>query len=408
MNFEAAARRAADAIRTRGAVGRALVVPAVLAASSAWGEAEPSIVTTTVGEVTLTVTTRPALAPDLSLRPAQRPDAAFDPSSALAVQAVRPLPVPDADANAVPVRPATTDRAPRIAATAPALRTTSSSMGPAALPVVARPAVSALAPGASARPGLRPRVIVPEEMPDLRWDHVQGSARWTRAAMRALDVHGDRLVDTVPRDIESWCPAYPHADRWSRKAFWAGLLSTLTKHESTYDPRAVGGGGLWYGLVQILPATARGYGCRARTGEALKDGALNMSCAVRIMNVTVPRDQVVSRGWRGVAADWGPFHSARKREDMRRWLSRQSFCLGLHASARPVPRPGFLGTPAGEAEEVPLFVSWELDKEFLAAGPAAAADGIGALRAVPATGEVEIVGTSSALEPVAVRRPAGR
>ncbi|WP_298430924.1 transglycosylase SLT domain-containing protein [uncultured Jannaschia sp.] len=239
------------------------------------------------------------------------------------------------------------------------LETTGSSMSLAVTPTP--PDLSLLAPDASLRPILRPRV---EEMPDLRWDHVRGSSRWTRAAMRALDSHGDRLIDTVPRDIEQWCPAYPEADRWTRKAFWAGLLSTLSKHESTYRPTAVGGGGLWYGLVQILPATARGYGCQARSGEALKDGALNMSCAVRILNVTVPRDGVVSRGYRGVAADWGPFHSNKKREDMRRWLTRQPFCNGLHRSARPVLRPDWLLEPAGEPEEIPTFVAWELDKAF--------------------------------------------
>ncbi len=222
--------------------------------------------------------------------------------------------------------------------------------------------LSEIAPDSSIRPVSRPRT---EEMPDLRWDHISGSSRWTQAAMRALGAHGQNLVDTVPRDIAQWCPAYPEADEWGRKAFWAGLLSALAKHESTWRPTAVGGGGRWYGLVQILPATARGYGCAARTGDALKDGAANMSCAVRIMNVTVPRDGVVSRGYRGVAADWGPFHSNRKREDMRRWLVQQPFCNGLHASMRPVARPDWLGDPAGEAEDVPLFVAWELDKQFL-------------------------------------------
>lgn len=231
-----------------------------------------------------------------------------------------------------------------------------------ATPAPLAPAIHA--PMVSARPAMRPRVVV-EEMPDLRWDHVRGSSRWTRAAMRALDAHGERLLETVPRDIAQWCPAYPEADEWGRKAFWAGLLSTLSKHESTYRPTAVGGGGLWYGLVQILPATARGYGCKARSGEALKDGALNMSCAVRILNVTVPRDNVVARGYRGVAADWGPFHSTRKREDMRRWLVRQPFCNGLHRSVRPLMRPDWLDEPAGEGMEVPTFVAWELDKEVL-------------------------------------------
>ncbi|PWJ20422.1 transglycosylase SLT domain-containing protein [Jannaschia seohaensis] len=251
-------------------------------------------------------------------------------------------------------------------------------------PAMSSAPAETIAPSMSARPVVRPAAAhaVAEELPDLRWDHVEGASRWTRAAMRAMDTHGQRLIETVPRDIAQWCPAYVDADRWGRKAFWAGLLSTLSKHESTYRPHAVGGGGLWYGLVQILPATARGYGCQARTGEALKNGELNMSCAVRILNVTVPRDGVVARGYRGVAADWGPFHSTRKREDMRRWLNRQPFCNGLHKSARPVERPDWLGDPAGEGMVVPMFVAWELDKEVLAPrGPlwpsfeVAAADG---------------------------------
>ena len=201
-------------------------------------------------------------------------------------------------------------------------------------------AVGGSAPVASVRPPARPFVRTATVLPDLRWDHVDGSERWTRAAMRALDQHGDDLVDTDPQDIGAWCPAYRDADEWDRKAFWAGLLSAMAKHESTYRPRAVGGDGLWYGLVQILPATARSYGCRAQTGEALKDGALNMSCAVRILNHTVPRDNVVSKGMRGVAADWGPFHSPAKREDMRDWIVDQPFCNGVHASIRPLARPG--------------------------------------------------------------------
>ncbi|WP_308914835.1 transglycosylase SLT domain-containing protein [Jannaschia sp. LMIT008] len=226
------------------------------------------------------------------------------------------------------------------------------------------PDLGASAPRESARPPARPAVAT-NDLPDLRWDHVDGSARWTKAAMRALERHGQDLVGTVPDDIQAWCPAYAEADEWQRKSFWAGLLSALAKHESTYRPAAVGGGGLWYGLVQILPATARGYGCQARTGQALKDGALNMSCAVRILNVTVPRDNVVSRGMRGVAADWGPFHSSRKREDMRDWISAQPFCDAMQTSARPPMRPG-TGIPvAGDGDLVPLFVSWELDKTIL-------------------------------------------
>jgi hypothetical protein len=151
--------------------------------------------------------------------------------------------------------------------------------------------------------------------------------------------HASGLPQIVPRDIDTWCPAYRTAGREQREAFWVGLLSALAKHESTYRPTAVGGGGRWYGLLQILPGTARGYGCRARTGSALLHGPSNLSCALRIMAKTVRRDGVVSEGMRGVAADWGPFHSRSKRRDMAEWTRAQTYCKPL-SSTRPKARPG--------------------------------------------------------------------
>jgi len=162
----------------------------------------------------------------------------------------------------------------------------------------------------------------------MRWDHVNGASSWTDSTMSALASHGAALAETTPADIDTWCPGYRTASLAGRQAFWTGLLSTLSKHESTWNPRAVGGGGRWFGLVQIAPATARGYGCVARSGAALKDGSANLSCAVRILAHTVPRDGVVSAGMRGVAADWGPFHSVRKREDMQAWTRAQGYCSG--------------------------------------------------------------------------------
>jgi hypothetical protein len=176
------------------------------------------------------------------------------------------------------------------------------------------------------------------QIPRTRWERLPDGRIWTRAAVSALQGHGAALTGIVPRDIAEWCPAYPKAGAEGRAAFWVGLLSALSKHESTYRPSAVGGGGRWFGLLQILPATARGYGCRARSGPALKHGPDNLSCAIRIISVTVQRDGVVARGMRGVAADWGPFHSSRKRHDMMSWLNRQSYCKPI-SSVRPRPRP---------------------------------------------------------------------
>jgi len=164
------------------------------------------------------------------------------------------------------------------------------------------------------------------DLPEMRWSHRAENTAWTAAALDAVQTHGAPLAQTVPDDIALYCENYPSASLAEREAFWVGLLSALAKHESTWNPKAVGGGGKWFGLVQIAPATARGYGCAAKSGEALKDGEANLSCAVRILAHTVPRDGVVSAGGRGVAADWGPFHSATKRADMQAWTRAQPYC----------------------------------------------------------------------------------
>ncbi|MEP2642007.1 transglycosylase SLT domain-containing protein [Roseobacter sp.] len=174
-------------------------------------------------------------------------------------------------------------------------------------------------------------------LPPMRWSHMDNHTQWNARALEALRTHGQPLVSMVPRDISDWCPYYEQAGQAGREAFWVGFMSALSKHESTYKPWAVGGGGKWYGLLQILPATARGYGCQARSGAALKDGGANLSCAIRIMAVTVPRDGVVAgrdAKWRGVAADWGPMRVASKRSDIADWVSAQPYC-----AAPPAPEP---------------------------------------------------------------------
>ncbi|APZ53881.1 transglycosylase SLT domain-containing protein [Salipiger abyssi] len=183
-------------------------------------------------------------------------------------------------------------------------------------------------------------------IPEARWGSSGSRDRWSLTVLSSLRGPAKRLPETVPADITTWCPAYPSATREDREAFWLGLVSALAKHESTYRPTAVGGGGLWYGLLQILPSTARLYGCQARSGAALKDPNLNLSCGLRIMAKTVARDGVVSRNMRGVAADWGPFHSRSKREDMIAWTRAQPYCAGLPRSLKPVARPARWGEPA--------------------------------------------------------------
>ena len=172
-------------------------------------------------------------------------------------------------------------------------------------------------------------VLSETDLPAMRWREAPNSAQWNEAALEALDTHGRPLLEMVPADIQTWCPAYEEADDQGRAAFWVGFMSALAKHESTFKPRAVNPNGKWFGLLQISPATARGYECRATSGEALRVGGENLSCAVRIMAVTVPRDGVIHANdgrWRGVAADWGPLRRDAKRRDIAGWLNAQPFC----------------------------------------------------------------------------------
>jgi hypothetical protein len=155
----------------------------------------------------------------------------------------------------------------------------------------------------------------------MGWNHRPEADMWTRAALDALSSYGAAIPATVPSDIEDWCPGYETASMADRRAFWAGLLSTLAKHESTWQPELVGAG-RYYGLMQISPPTARYRGCAATSGAALKDGAANLRCAVRIMSHTVPaKGSVVGGMW-----DWGPFHVPAKRAEMAAWTRAQSYC----------------------------------------------------------------------------------
>lgn len=166
-----------------------------------------------------------------------------------------------------------------------------------------------------------------DDPPAMRWDFRPEAPAWTSATLAALETDGAVLSQLIPADIERYCPGYAENPPAERRAFWAGLFSALAKHESTWNPKASGGGGRWIGLLQIAPRTAANYGCEADTVGELKDGTENLSCAVRIAAVQVARDRMVAgEGAKGVGRDWAPFRSASKRADIAAWTSVQSYC----------------------------------------------------------------------------------
>lgn len=172
-----------------------------------------------------------------------------------------------------------------------------------------------------------------------RWDDKADGAKWTAFTMAALNAHGSALVAATPSDIALYCPKYPSAGAEGRKAFWIGLLSALTKWESSYDPStsfvepnvfdANGNRVTSRGLLQISIESGRGYGCAIANDQALHDPQVNLTCAVRIFNRLVVRDGIIgsdAQPWKGAAAYWSPFRNQSKRKDIRDWTKAQSYC----------------------------------------------------------------------------------
>lgn len=191
----------------------------------------------------------------------------------------------------------------------------------------AAPALLALALAGCGMPVPSLSDLLPGGAPAMGWDARPEAAQWTASTMSAVARHDDVLALRVPADIKAWCPGYPDASIGERRAFWTGLLSAVAKYESSWNPRAAGGGGRYVGLMQISPASARHAGCEATSSAALKDGAANLACAVEMMASAVGSDGVVAgTGRQGVGRDWMPFRKADKRAALSEWTRSQAYC----------------------------------------------------------------------------------
>ena len=99
------------------------------------------------------------------------------------------------------------------------------------------------------------------------------------------------------------------------------------KYESSWNPKAAGGGGKYIGIMQISPRSAAHHGCAADSASELKDGAANLECAVQMVSKSVATDGVaVGSGRQGIGRDWMPFRNGEKRAAMRAWISAQPYC----------------------------------------------------------------------------------
>lgn len=160
----------------------------------------------------------------------------------------------------------------------------------------------------------------PDVMPVMAWDHRPEATEWTQATLDALRAEGAVLASTLPADVETYCPNYAEASPDERRMFWAGLFSAIAKFESTWNPTATGGGGAYFGLLQISPRTADYVGC---DGD-LHDGANNLQCAVKIAARQADPTEA-EQVWQ-ITRDWGPMHHADKRAAVAEFTRAQSYC----------------------------------------------------------------------------------
>jgi hypothetical protein len=160
----------------------------------------------------------------------------------------------------------------------------------------------------------------PESRASLSWDHLPEAPAWRQATKAALRTDGAALLAAEPRDVARYCPVYPEADDSARADFWTGMIAAVAKYESSWNPRALGPGRRYHGLMQISPATARGAGCDP---DRLLDGAENLGCAVRIAARRAAASEVAD-----VMRDWGPMQKRDVQRSIAAHLRDEPYCTG--------------------------------------------------------------------------------
>jgi hypothetical protein len=135
------------------------------------------------------------------------------------------------------------------------------------------------------------------------WAKKNTDGAWTASAEVA--VAGSNLVNSVPRDVQKFCPGYKAQDSTGKKIFWVGLLSIVARPESNFRPEtkyaenfndANGNKVISRGLLQISieSANQRKYSCNIKRAEDLHDPVINLACGVKILDAWVKADNVIA------------------------------------------------------------------------------------------------------------------
>jgi len=169
------------------------------------------------------------------------------------------------------------------------------------------------------------------------WAKKNTDGSWTAATEAA--VSSSNLPNSVPTDIDKFCPGYKAQDVSNRKIFWAGLLSIVARPESNFKPEttytesfsdAKGKKVVSRGLLQISieSANQKKYSCGIKKAEDLHDPAINVTCGVKILDAWVTSDNIIATYGNGPSRGGGRYWST-LRERKKHLLEITKFTRSL-------------------------------------------------------------------------------
>jgi len=167
-----------------------------------------------------------------------------------------------------------------------------------------------------------------------RWDWREAHPSYHQIALSEVKTTGAELLDYTPKDYQRYCPEYPQLNREQRSLFWASLLSSIARHESSHNTESAyeehiknreGNFVVSRGLLQMSFESARFYNSELESPEELHDPRTNMRTGLLAIKKWVLADGVIAHQgkdgkWQGAARYWSTLRTNWKSEEIRSWL----------------------------------------------------------------------------------------
>lgn len=167
----------------------------------------------------------------------------------------------------------------------------------------------------------------------IHWDWRKENPTFYFIADDLMSIHGQELLEIVPRDIDNYCPAYRNLNAEGRQLFWVMLLSAIARHESSHNPACFyqeqiknkyGEKVISRGLLQISYLSSKRYLPTISSDDDLHVAHTNLLCGIEILKTWVLTDKVISsrvnRKWYGAARYWSVLRANAKHQEIQGWL----------------------------------------------------------------------------------------